>query len=1261
MKRAIYPLYAPQDESKVRPILAALKEKGVTVRTSPGKGDGLVLFLSEHVSGDGPVADRFVRLSAGRDLVIPVNLDGSPIPEDLQSALMARHGLDGRKYGTQELADLIARAAKGDGKSRLPLILSLIGTAVLLTVGGIILFQKQYVPPPPLPPTPIPVTPTPTPEPVFPEEVDLTLQELENVFELIIVGDSFHAYKGDEEWMQGTDRARVGAEQVANRSFEDGAAHWYSTEDGHEFTLHDWGDLGFLPYMKNLGLLTLIDVNGTLPDLSGLEKLGCVELFDCAIDDISGVRGAGLQAFNYKGPAMDLSPLNECAALNSMVVELYGSEKIDLGAFGPQSLRILHLQGADEARTADLTGLRSCRMLVEVHLERLPLPDLTCLSDAASLRQLELFEMGSLASLQGLELHERLQKVRIDSCHRLSDLSALNGCTALSEAFLEDCPIRDLAFLAGARSLLQLELRNMETLRSFHGLEDHRSLKWLRANELWNLTDVSALSSCSELMQLHMQACFALADITPVTKLPKLQYLMLFGTSLADVNFLWDIQNKEYFSFGIAEVDDWSGLAAIEKYNILNITDRNGSSLQYLQNATVIDFEFFNRLGRGNQNEGLDITRLPHVTKELYLYCVTSLEGLDQPDVQWLTVEDCPYLTSLKGVEGMDRLTGLAVRDCPRLTDWSALDGRKLNELDLEALFTLPDFSALSAKEISLTTIYDLKDLSCFQGFAQDGYALSLLDVDGVTDLSPLYHLHGKRLKVPAQLQEQAQAMVDSGLLDEYEVQYPEGWWEPIQPHIELLNLGEIDTLPSALLARIDRLTLAGDQVAPEGAWVEEDYSSYPPALYLRYDGSEERTMVEPGTLTDLTRLEKLTGLRELRVYAQPRLTSLEGIQAMGGLTSLEVNQAPSLADASAAFTVQSLEELSLRFTATTSLQGVQNLYALRRLHVNDSPVADLSPLTACPALEDVNFFLPMMTFEELKAQPEIVRRNIRSLSVAGEYVYDGGSWWFETDWATDPPALYLHNDDTDERLPLVAGAVTDIGELTSLLPGLEQLNLFGQDLTTLDGMENFPRLRQLTIEECRRITDFSALWRTASLEDISLRNEPVESIEGIERLPHLVSLSLSGTRVKDFSPLTRVEYSYCTSEENDGRGFWLALDVAGSDALTCEDYGVLEAVPVYWGLNMNNVPVGLWLDHVMGKEIRQLSCHRCGMTDEQLRAFVQAHPLLKQLDLRWNPQLTDLSCLRELRDLWEVQVSQEMTEAVASLGEGCPFQVKFD
>lgn len=1266
MKRAIYPLYAAADENKVRPILDALQKEGATVRdggATPGREDALLLFLSKSVAADGPEADAFFRLNAGRALVIPVNLDGAAPPEALQNALMARHTLDGAKYGPQELAERIARAARGEGKNRLPLILSAAAAVILLVVGGIILSRQRGAEE-----TAADVqetaAPTPTAEPALPQDVDLSREELEKVFELVIVGDSFNYFTGEEEWMKGSGNARVGVDYVANRSFENGQARWYSAQDGHELALYDWGDMSFLSYMKNLTLLTLVNVQGTLPDLSGLKKLNCVELLDCAVDDLSGLRGTNLINFGYDGPVVDFSPLNDCRQLVSVNLSIYGSADMDMAAFAPPALTNLRLGGQGNERSIDLAGLKQCRKLERVEFWRLPLTDLDFLSGTTVLGALNLFDLPRLTSLDGLKNVNRalLGNVIIDNCSALRDLSALSLCIGLDELNIQDCPIADLSCLTGAKALRTLSLQSMSTLRSFKGLEDHRNLQQIWVVDLQNLTDISALESCANLESLNMNAVFSLADISPALQLPKLRDLQIYGSRLNDVDFLWDIQNKEYFSFGIAEVPNWEGLAAIEKYSYLNITDRDGSALPYVQNATVTDLEVWNRGGRGNESEGFDLTRLPQVTNELKLHCVTSLEGLDQPNLRRLHLDDCPNLTSLSGLEQLPRLTYLGIWDCPRLNDWSALNGRRLDEIYLEALFSLPDFGQISVRDVSLTTIYDLKDLSCFAEYKHEGYRITLMDVDGVTDLSPLYHLHGSKLYIPAHLRDQAQALVDSGLLDGYEVMYPEGWWQPIEPDIQLTSIDEIDTLPSALLSRIRSLTLAGDAIVPdENAHVEEDWSTDPPTLYIRYDGEEDRVPVEPGTLTDLGCLEKLTGLEGLTVYAQPQLTSLAGMENMDKLKRLNVIQCPALTDGSAAFTVQSLEELRFQYTGVTSLQGIQNLYALRMLDLNENPVADLSPLGACGVLERATFELPMMPFDEFAALPEGVRQHIHNLTIAGEYVYDGGPWWFDPDWVTDPPRLYLHSNETDERLALLNGVVTDMEALAALLPNLENLNLYAQQLTSLDGIEAFQTLRRITVEECRQLTDYAALWNVPSLEDISLRNQPIESIEGVENLPHLTNLSLSGANVTDFSPLARVDYSYCTSEEYNGRGFNLALDVWDADQFPYEAYAVLEAVPVYWGLNMNNVPVDRWLDHVMEKEMYDLSCHRSGISNEQFRAFVEKHPGLEKLDLRWNPQLTDLSCLLGLGRLRDVFVSPDMEAAIASLGEGYGFDLRIE
>ena len=1268
MKRAIYPLYAPADEGKVQPILTALKAKGVAVRdpqAKAGKGDALLLFLSGNFSAEGPEADDFFRLNVGRELVIPVNLDNTMPPETLQNALMARHTLNGAKYGPEELADRIAKAVKGDGKNRLPLILSIAAAVILLAVGAVVLIRALAARP--VQEDEPAATAVSTAEPAIPQNVDLSREELEKVFELIIVGDSFNHFNGDEEWMVGAGNARVGADYVANRGFMDGEAHWYSAADGHEYAMCDWGNLDFLPYMKNLTLLTLVNVKGTLPDLSSLPKLNCVELFDCDITDISGVKGGDFVYFSYKGPIIDFSPLNDCRQLGQANIDLYGSGDMrGLASFSPTTLRELNLMRSDGADgPIDLSGLKNCRKLERAEFQNLPLTDLSFLSGTTVLGALALFDLPQLTSLDGLKNVNRalLGNVNIDNCNQLRDLSALSACVGLGELSLEDCPVADLSFLAGCKSLKTLSLRSMSTLRSLAGLESHRTLKKLELTGLPNLRDVTALGSCTALTTVNLMGTNSLSNIDAVASLPKLRELTIYGAALNDVNFLWNVQDKEFFSFGIAEVPDWSGLAAIEKYSYLNITDRNGSALPYLQSATVTDLEIWNRGGMGNQSEGMDLSLLPRVTNELKLHCVRSLEGLDQPDIRRLIVDDCPYLTSLSGLEKSTRLGSLSVYNCPRLNDWSALTGRSIYEIHLEGLFSLPDFGNVVTKNITLTTIFDLKDLSCFENYKQDWYSISLMDVDGVTDLSPLYHLKGKSLQVPAHLMEQAQAMVDSGLLEAYEVTYPEGWWQPIEPDITITSLEEIEGLPSALAARIKKLTLAGDAIVPEdGVRVEEDYDSDPPALYVRDDWTDTRTPVEPGTLTDLGPILKLTGLEELTIYAQPQLTSLEGIQGLSDLRALSIQQCPALTDASAVFTVQSLEELRLRFTGISSLQGIQNLYALRQLDLNSNPVEDLTPIASCPSLEEAALQLPLMTYDELKALPEAVRLYLdRGLTFAGNYVFEGGPWWFEEDWSSDPVRLYLHNNDTDERLPLTEGPVRNMAELRDLVPNVGSLELFGQPLTSLDGIEGFERLWAIDIHQCHQLADFTALWKNTALQLIEIRNTPLQSIRGIENMRELTALLISGTNVKDFSPLMETDLSYCVSEGSDARGFDIALDVTDAPRLTAKDYEVLSHIPAYRALNMNNAPAREWLAYVMDKQVFFLSCHNCSLSNEQLKAFAEAHPELEQIQLAYNPRVTDLTPLLGLEHLREVYVSPDMEEAVASLGDGYGFDLRIE
>ena len=482
MKRAIYPLYAPNDESRVRPILDDLQKRGFTVRNGQakaGKDDALVLFLSENISAEGPEADAFFRLNSGRELVIPVNLDGCTPPKDLQNLLMARHALDGRKYGTAELTELIAKAVGGEKKNRLPLILSLLGMAALLIVGGLIVWNRMGRPdllsvfaqatptPTPTPtaePTPEP-TPTPTPTPTPAPTVDGIDVDLTKVAEVVYVGDIFKYYKTSDGMgysQFGSDAERQSYSQVAYDAGD--MSTFFSTETGQEIPMAELGDVSYLTYLPNLMHVTFVNVKGTLPDLSALEHLKSVTIIHCEIPDIQGLKGTTITRFEYHGDTLkDFSPLSDCGKLNNLILCPW-NEQVELGDLNLPKLKKLNL------------------------------------------------------------------------CGKVSDLGGFTASDSLKEVHLQDTYLTDLSFLAG-RDLEELFLDNNTRLTSLTGIEGMRYLRNLNIENSYRLRDISALAGCVKLESIHLGGDWNnyLHDVSVLGTLPRLQYIDLYGVSVNDL------------------------------------------------------------------------------------------------------------------------------------------------------------------------------------------------------------------------------------------------------------------------------------------------------------------------------------------------------------------------------------------------------------------------------------------------------------------------------------------------------------------------------------------------------------------------------------------------------------------------------------------------------------------------------------------------------------------------------------------------------
>lgn len=1269
-KKKLFPLFASADRERVAPILDALKAKDYPIAgegETPNKSGVMLLFLSERLQDEPTILDAFFANDAKGTEAVPVNLDGSQPPELLKNALYSRNTIFAERYSVDELAERIATAKPFEvTKKPLPIILAAAAGALVI-VGAILLITKLLPAKEAVVSEPE-ITPAPTAVPVVPEKAGITPEDLESVHELIIIGDTLHYFTGHEGWVAQRGWARVGAEYFANRTEEEGVRHWYSNEDGHEIETAEWTDLDFLRYMKNVKMITLVRVKGALPDLSVLENLGNVELFDCDITNIDGLRNTAISNFGYSGNTLtDFSPLSDCARLRGVNLTLFDPIPADLSSFGPPSMTSLFIDTDSSARSIDLSGLKNCPDLTNVTLDSLPLTDLACLSDCKKLRELELVTLPELRSLDGLQDHQYLYRLRIDyESKDLRDCSALSDNTSLHYVDLHNEALNDLSWLSNAKDLEEIELWYTRGVRSLKGLEDHTSLRRVYIEGLTHLTDISALESCSGLQQITMSEVFDLADISPIVKLPRLNDLQIYGSQLDDVNFLSDVVNKNGFSFGIAEVRDWSGLEAIKNYNFLNVTDRSGSALPYLKDAKINRFELWCRSGISDwSREPLDWSQFPNVTQNMTLHGAVSLKGMPALSITGLFIDDSQTLTSLDGVENLaharDGMLWINVKGCPRLVDWSALNGMKLAEICCENTFMLPNFAAIETSSIVLMEPVDLYDLHCFDGMNPQGsISIELFETKDVTDLSPLYGIkNGHDLKVPAHLGEQAQLLVESGNFRDYEVVYPDEWWEPAEFDVMLLSLDELDTLPSAVLKRVNKLNMVGDVIFSWDDYrVDQQWEDGQAPFTLRAnDGDESHDVVieNRGTLTDFSKLSVLTGLEELSLQYQS-FDSLEGAQNLENLRKLEVAFTPSLTDASAAFTLQSLEELRLQYTGVTSLQGVQNLTKLRWADFNGLNLDDLSPLAAIPEDCDFSFDFPLMTLDEFMALPEDVLDMIEAIAISGNYVHSPwGDWWFETDWGAR--RTYLHCNSTDEHIPCEVGTVTDLNALP-VMKNLRTLQINKQSIETLNGIEKQPELRQFDMQWCPGVTDVSLLFTLPKLEDISVRDSNVTLLTGIGALPHLVCVDFGGggVPIHTLSWLEEIDFTYAETPDENGDVPHFDLQIDWWELESDAEYRYLALVPAFNGLNINGHQASKWMDVLKDKQIRDINAQECNFDNETFKTFIEQHPELEEINIANNPRLTDLSILLTLKNLRNVRISDNMQEARDSLDDGYHF-----
>ena len=679
-------------------------------------------------------------------------------------------------------------------------------------------------------------------------------------------------------------------------------------------------------------------------------------------------------------------------------------------------------------------------------------------------------------------------------------------------------------------------------------------------------------------------------------------------------------------------------------------------------------------------------------------------------------------LKSLKGIENLKKFREqngefeLEIYGCPRLTDLSALEGKKLRRLKLAGTYILPDLGSFRTLDLELDSVEGLEDLSCLEALdPEKRINLTVLMPDEITNLMTARNLKGDRLVVSPQFTEQAQGLVEEGHYREIEIRYPDRSWQQNDSGFTLLSLEEIDELPKVVLGKVETLILAGDTVVnmeTHEARQEWDEMNNRNKWVIQERGTDMITDVQTGTLTDLTRLVKLTKLKWLWVVCQP-LQNVNGVEDMLQLEEADFQDCDQLTDISGLFTVESLRRIDIRNAPVSSIQGIQNLPALTSLNLNNTRVTDIAPLAECDlgaAEQEGGLNLTIQGSEPVRDLTPL--EGIRSFGMMFMNEQDAETWLPHMQGARvrdlninqmNGTIFGLLEGISVENLNYQSFALKNLEEIDSLpseiTEKITRICLIGDQLYEENGQihleedwkgnKAIPVIQNWQTQERTQVemgtgVDLSNLAKLPNLEELTLAVQPMADLEALRGLHGLRKLNVSyctkltdisavadlteledldlnrDTGVKDLGPITGLKKLRRLEMNGIQAKDWTVLegtDFSYSDRNGGFSLGIdncnkkmtfLAGIKNFSFLGLGGIKADLWLEYVAGAKIYGIWTGN--MNQKQLEQFLDQHPEIEQLNIPNCKAINDLTKLLSMPNLKQVTITQDMKKAIQSL-----------
>jgi internalin A len=257
----------------------------------------------------------------------------------------------------------------------------------------------------------------------------------------------------------------------------------------------------------------------------------------------------------------------------------------------------------------------------------------------------------------------RLKKLRLFICGSerwrsnrwgISDLSPLQGLTALTYLDIRDNQISDLSPLKGLTALTNLDLgyNQIIDLSPLQGLTTLTNL-WLGSNQITNLIPLQGLTALTNLLLGNNK----IIDLSPLQGLTALTNLDIRGNQIIDLSPLQGLTALTYLHLGYNQIIDLSPLRGLSTLIELNLSYNQIIDLSPLQGLTALNDLYLYR------NQIIDLSPLQGLTTLTNLWLgnnqiidLSPLQGLTALTNLWLGNNQIIDLSPLQGLTALTYL-----------------------------------------------------------------------------------------------------------------------------------------------------------------------------------------------------------------------------------------------------------------------------------------------------------------------------------------------------------------------------------------------------------------------------------------------------------------------------------------------------------------------------------------------------------------------------------------------------------------------------